>query len=154
VPILRPLRLQIPARIIRQFKKLAKEHFPREAYAFVLGKETSTTLKVEELWVPPDLATYSTPASVSLPRHWAEEVWEYTQENDLDPLGDIHSHPFKQQEYLFATGRPEAVPSEADFRTWTTGVNGICVVVEGKTGKLRSHIRFWGPMIPFIEEVT
>ena len=153
MPVLRPLRLQIPARIIRQFKKLAKTQFPKEAYAFVLGKESPTTLKVEELWIPEDLTAYTTRSSVSLPKHWYTDAWEYAQEHDLDPLGDIHSHPFSHKECEIHPGRPEAVPSEADFKTWTSGVNGICVVTEGKTGRLRANIRFWGPMVPFIEEV-
>jgi proteasome lid subunit RPN8/RPN11 len=56
-------------------------------------------------------------------------------------LGTIHTHP----------NRDEACPSESDFDDALEQgevISGICAIWENKkTGKLKSRVRFWGPLV-------
>ena len=111
---LHPLRVRLCPRVERRFKTLAKDHFPKEAYAYLLGRDGVRSVDVTDLWIPSDLDVYTTQYEVAPPPMWSEEVTDYAKEHELDILGSIHSHPWSQKE-LLGRYRPDHAPSEQDL---------------------------------------
>lgn len=149
---LRTIKVRVPRRLVGDFKLVAKEYFPREAFAYLLGRDAGTLVEVEELFVPEDLDKWVTEVSVELSPGWLVAAKRAAKDLGLTVVGDIHSHPFR---YCELQGlKPEHTPSEVDIDCGLKQIHGICRVLEASTGKLRATTRFWGPQVPVIEELT
>lgn len=142
------IQIEIPNQVIQQFKKQAKAAFPRETFAYLIGRDAGTVVEVESLFVPDGLDSHCTPASVAVQPHWLVDAKEYAADNAAaSVVGTIHSHP-----YTFAESggcRLDRGLSEADHEALRgQGISGVCTVQQAKSGSLRASIRFWGPTIP------
>lgn len=142
----RPIRLKVPTAIQTRIKRLAREAFPKETMAYVIGVTTVCGAEVTDLWVPEDVAAHCTPTSVTVPALWSYEAHEYAREQDAEVLGDVHSHPTPVA--ITSRIRVSAELSEGDLDTRCMGIAGVCLVLEGPTGRLRTRLRWWGPSVP------
>ncbi len=138
------IRIEIPNQVIRQFKKQAKDAFPRETFAYLIGRDAGTVVEIEGLFIPDGLDAHCTPASVVLQPHWRVEALEHAQEDGCEVVGDIHSHPFQFKSWCGTS--PGRIQSEGDLDC-TAGelsIYGIRSVGESKSGRIRPSHRFWG----------
>ncbi len=135
-----PFKVDIPRRLVDEFKKAAKAAFPRETFAYLIGHEAGTSVGVEELYFPEDLDTHTTEESVNVADHWLIDAKAHARDIEATVLGDIHSHPYKHRR---GHGEPDRSPSESDIdRAWSN-LYGICLVRQDKNGRLRASIRFY-----------
>jgi len=150
------LGVEVPARIEARFRKLAREAFPWETIAYVLGFQRDNFILVEDLWVPPDAARYShrrgTRAWIETPDHWIEEAAEQATEDERQLLGDIHSHPYPY--HLCGSFRADSVQSEGDLETTWGLIHAVCSVNESKRGRLATRIKWWGPTVRTVTKTT
>lgn len=145
---LRTIHLKVPAKIVEEFKGQAKRAFPKETFAYLLGRDAGTVVDVEELFVPLDVDERCTETSVAGTLQWIADAKQEATESGLQVVGDIHSHPYRY-EHLY----PTCAPSEGDLDDGFTQIHGICQVRQCKNGLLRTYVRFWGPLIPVIAEI-
>ncbi len=148
--MLLPAKLTISDKLISTFKAKAREKFPREAYAVLLGHgDLATGIVIEDIHFP-DFA--STSDCVYIPEDGYLEIAEQAKEQDMIICGDIHSHPYEHRE----DGKyPDCSRSELDFDYAPAFmVQGICRVTQSATGRLRCVVRFWGPAVPILVTIT
>lgn len=138
--------------MLAEFRKAAKLAFPREAFAYLLGRDAGTLVEIEELYFPEDVAEHATHSSVDVQHHWELDAKTHASDSGLSIVGDLHSHPYN---YLQTDGvRQDCVPSESDHESRCCGIVGICVVTEQRSGQLRSTIKFWPPMTQIETKIT
>lgn len=142
--------LDIPRRFERLIKREAKRAFPREWYAILLGTAAGDHFTVDDLYVPPDLPRFSTPSRVNIQACWYVDAKERGEEERLEIIGDVHSHPYRYQETGGAIqGRVQGEIDLEGQAGWAR-IAGICTVQEVKRGRgmvLRASLRFWGPSV-------
>src|SRR4051794_40876151 len=63
------IQIEIPNQVIRQFKRQAKDAFPRETLAYLIGRDAGTVVEIESLFIPDGLDAHCTPASVVVQDH-------------------------------------------------------------------------------------
>ncbi len=153
---LAPIRLEVPAKLTRDFKRQAKEAFPIETVAYVLGRDAGTIAEAHELYIPDGVQECCT-AHYFIPQpHWAIEAAAAAKDEGLCVLGTIHSHPYTFRE--IGNRKPDRTPSEGDHDSRLlhvgVGIYGICAVQQYENGKLRASIRFWGPTCHLDTQVT
>ena len=148
---LRPIRVEVPRRIINEFKAAAKEAFPRETFAYLLGRDAGTVVEIEELFFPMDVDEWCSENGVMISDEWLPAARSEGAHHGLVVVGDIHSHPFRHKE--LGKVIPGCVPSEIDLEGGSPHISGICAVRELRTGRKISSVRFWGPHFPVIEEI-
>lgn len=149
------LSVRIPKALEQRFKKAAKEAFPNEEYAILLGqKRSAEVFEVVDLYFPPDRDKFCTDRHVDIQPRWFKEARKLAQEAGYRLIGDLHSHPY--------TKMTDASPSECDWdaseypKGWTNGssiVMGICLVVK-RAGKWYSRVRFWPTFRPLRKKVV
>jgi hypothetical protein len=147
----RPIKVQIPDRLLRRFKTLSKDAFPKETFAYLIGHAAGDNVEIVELFVPDDVDRYATPGRIHPHPHWHDEARSYAQEHLAEVIGDIHSHPYRRSE--LGTLIPDRSQSEQDLDSGGSWISGICVVTEGKDKRRRARVRFWGPIVPVIENI-
>jgi proteasome lid subunit RPN8/RPN11 len=143
-----PVRVEIPGRLVDEFKATAKRVFPNEAAAFLIGDDAGDYVAVDELYIPEDLEHLTSCGTVTLQHHWDMEAREQAQDSGLSIVGTLHSHPYRYGEYI---GYLDGAPSEGDHSDLALqkyGIVGICVVAQLKGGALRSSIKFFSPSPP------
>lgn len=153
IPRLPSLQLIIPPSLECQFRGLARQSFPKETLAYLLGYDLGARLEITRLWVPgPELMT-ATLNSVTLEDHIDWEACQAARDEDPDlcVLGDLHSHPFRRDDVLHcrrANLQPSAAPSDVDWhhRSGLRWITGICLITEGPAGRLTTRFRYWGPL--------
>lgn len=129
----------IPQKIRKDLSNIAKADYPNEVFAFILGEVSGDDYRIQKLYFPEAKAT---PVSIHF-KIGPElvEALEEAAEDNLKILGDVHSHP----------GFVEACPSEHDwinckeFKDFyiKCPIMGILGVFPGKSGKLRTRLKFW-----------
>lgn len=141
---LSPIQLAVPEKLVREFKAKAKELFPREKYALVLGElGDQAQLKVAEFYYP---RLKSNARNVFLEPEVLAEANEYAKEHDMQVLGDIHSHCYDSE--FVSHGGTDRARSEADhYYAPLFIVQGICVVTKYPK-VVRASVKWWGPAIP------
>lgn len=149
---LRSITVEVSRSLVDQFKAVAKEHFPREAFAYLLGRDAGTLIEIEDLFVPEDLDKHCSDMGFEIQDSWTLAAKAAAKEQGLVIVGDIHSHPFRNGEWS-RRFKPEPTPSVEDIDAGLHCVNAICLVLECKTGRLRSSVRFWGPQVPVKEHI-
>lgn len=122
--MLRPIKVEVPRSVARQFRELSKRQFPKEAFAVLIGRSAGTIVEVEELWIPDDLDEHTSTLEVRVQLDWWKDANKAAKELGLEIVGDIHSHCYELAE-----------------------LTGICQVTENKQRERRARIRFWGPQI-------
>jgi hypothetical protein len=147
----RPLRIEVSRRVIERFKRAAREAFPRETFAFLVGQDAGDLVIVEDLFIPEDVAEWCTRGAVYAPPQWEIEARIAAAEDGAKVVGDIHSHP---RPYEVWRGQlTERTPSEGDHAIGWRGICGICVVSETRNKKRRASVRFYGPAWKVEEKV-
>ena len=140
------LPLKVHRSVVAKFKRKAKELWPKECFAYLLGTTQFGHLEILDIWIPEDIEKHVTSESIYLQDSWVPEVLEYCEEQDLTPLGTIHSHPYTYTEVKLRKFPPDHSTSEADSLSGITAkVHGICRILESKNVRLTATIRFWGP---------
>jgi proteasome lid subunit RPN8/RPN11 len=146
-----PFTVEIPRRLVEEFKNAAKRAFPRETFAYLIGHEAGTSVGIEELYFPDGLEKHTTEAAVNVQPHWLIDAQAHARDIEATVLGDIHSHPFKHRR---GHGEPDRSPSESDIdRAWSN-LYGICLVRQDKNGRLFSSIRFYSRQPEVITRIT
>lgn len=147
------IHLHVPKKIEREFVAAAKQLYPKEAYAYLLGTLAGDTVHIDELYIPDDTAYFASEVEVVPQPHWRAEALAQADESALILVGDIHSHPFPYTGTLIN----DHAQSEGDLDYPNNFlINGICIVqnVGVKKQRLRASIRWWGTSIRVIEHVT
>ena len=153
--LFRQMRIRMTQRVRRTFIARVKANFPCEALGYMIGRtDENYTLQVEEIFFPHDLDAACTPSQVNVKHSWLRHARRRARQLKAIVLGDIHSHPYTQEELARYKISPDCSPSEGDLARSSLGlVAGICLVKQGVDGKLRTRIKFWGPMVPVSEVV-
>ena len=149
---LRNIRICVGRKLIGEFKKEAKAVFPRETFAYLLGRDAGTVVEIEELFFPPDVNDYCSENSVTIGEDWLYSAKEHAKESSLSVVGDIHSHPYRHRD--IGRLKPDCAPSAQDMDCGIPHISAICQVRERRDGSLISSVRFWGPMFPVSEEIS
>lgn len=149
---LRPIKVCVSRGLINEFKKEAREAFPKETFAYLLGRDAGTLVEIEELFTPMDVDEWCTETSVDISDEWLPAARKHAREHGLAVVGDIHSHPFRYGE--IGKLKPECAPSEQDIDGGMPWIAGICQVQQRRGGSLITKLRFWGPMFPVVEQLT
>ncbi len=139
------MRAEIDSSVLREFRAIARNHFPREAYAFLFGKQLRNGRIRVVACYEPDLY-YHSETTVRVPLESCQGAQARADEKGLQIVGDIHSHPRQFEHWNGYTG--ERSPSEDDLIAGTLGLAGICVVSEQRDGRLRTSIQFFGQTQP------
>lgn len=129
----------IPQKIRKDLSNIAKADYPNEVFAFILGEVSGDEYRIQKLYFPEVKAT-ETGIFFEISPAISEALEEAAEEN-LKLLGDVHSHP----KFI------DASPSEHDWLNCKTFKNfyvkcpimGILGVFPGKSGKLRTRLKFW-----------
>lgn len=153
--LFRQMRIKTPARVRRTFIDRVRANFPCEALGYLIGRtDEQYTLNVEEIFFPHDLDEHCTPTQVNVRHSWLRDARRRARQLKAIVLGDIHSHPYTQEELSRYKIAPDCSPSEGDLARSSLGlIAGICLVKQGADGKLRTRIKYWGPMVPIREVV-
>ena len=141
-PAIGSVVIQVTKRLTEEFKKKAKQTFPNEAFAYLLGTSDAEKIVVERLFFPVNADAHCGPNFVHVQPEWWKEAKKEAKHNGMSLIGDIHSHPYKVH-----AKNTDTSPSETD---WDSLINGhimaICVIKQLKNGHLRARTKFWGPM--------
>ena len=138
-----PIRVQVSRRVIGQFKRAAKEAFPRETWAYLLGEDAVDLVVAEGLYFPRDVEKHCTTRNTHIQPHWDAEAADVARDEGLTVVGTIHSHPYTYREC--GGSIRDGAPSEKDHLCGWSGIYGICVVAEQRSGRLISRIQFFPP---------
>ncbi len=145
---LKPFNIVVRGSVEKEFKSAAKEAFPKETFAYLLGHSFADRGIIEDLYFPQDVGQFCTTDTVYVQPRWLREAKQYARSIELAVIGEIHSHPytyFSGAESIIRAGR---ILSESDFDRKPFGINGLCVVVERKSGQLVSSCRYYPPIRP------
>jgi proteasome lid subunit RPN8/RPN11 len=125
----------VDQRLLRGFRKRALEAYPKEHLESIWGKIDGLNLKIYS--IHPYEKEHATGSSVTVSGKHVDEDQDEANENGLQVLGGIHTHP----------GLPGegAAPSEQDWsdaREHNELLIGICGIHKNKTRR-STRIRFY-----------
>lgn len=135
----------VPNSVFAKFHKRAKESFPNEMFAFLLGSVKEGVYNITDIFFPTDVERYCRSNAVLVQASWYKEVKKYCKIHSLKLICDYHSHPYDKAE--MSKGKPDTAPSEQDWdSTKPCDIMAICLVTECRDGRLRARTKFWGPL--------
>lgn len=67
---LRTIQVHVSRTLINEFKKEAREAFPKETFAYLLGRDAGTIVEIEELFIPLDADEWCTETGVEISDEW------------------------------------------------------------------------------------
>jgi proteasome lid subunit RPN8/RPN11 len=140
--------VHLPKSLAGEFKRAAKNIFPVESYAILLGKVAKNGVyRVTELYFPPDAPRFSTDEIVNIQDSWWKDARLLARERKLSLLGDVHSHCFPVSFVPDKSGQPSTADLERfDFLRRKTRLSapifGICCVYPSKRG-YEGRFKFW-----------
>lgn len=136
--------VELPPKLLRKFKQLAKNAWPKEAYALLIGQIIGDTIFVDDLWLPPGQqevaseSTVCTQNNVSVFEGWWADAIEEVKETGHIIVGDIHSHPYDDHHTF------DASPSEVDWLCPLRGqIQIVCATQKRKSGRFRFKLMVW-----------
>ncbi len=137
---MRAITLSVPRKLVEAFKKRARDQFPKELYAVLIGHDYHDKIEVLDFFYP---NFKSNRFFVWCDDQGYIEAVEHAAELELTIVGDIHSHC-----YAHNVGADHS-KSEIDH-AWghKLTIQGICRVLEFPSGLRRATVKFWGPTIP------
>jgi proteasome lid subunit RPN8/RPN11 len=130
--------------LIREFHKKAKESFPNETFAFLLGSNENDGITIKEVFFPSNVEKYCRPDVILVQDSWYKEVKKYCKKTGSSIVADYHSHPYNKKEVFLH--KRDAAPSEQDYESISGQAMAICLITECKNGHLRARTKFWGSM--------
>lgn len=144
--VFKPLTLVVPQSITRQFVAQAKEAYPRETLAYLIGTQgEGLSMTAECLWVPPDLESRCKEDGINIQGSWFRGARRFAKRSHMVVLGDIHSHPYPYSDRLIV----DCAPSEVDWDRARPGlIQGICRIKQRPDKRLTARVRYWGPILP------
>ena len=140
---MRTHRIDWPDIIATRWHRECRRAWPLEAFAYLLGRRAGLAHFVEGIWLPADLERFSTPNSLSIPQRWMREALEHAEDEGLEVIGDIHSHPYPYSETNGAF--VEAIPSEGDHAQGWHLIAGVTALCETQSGRKLCRTRFYAP---------
>lgn len=144
--------VEFPRTLAEEFKIYAKNAFPREEYAILLGTATkSGVYRPSHLYFPPDTPLYSTAEWVEPQDSWWKEARKEAKDRSLVVLGDLHSHAYESGWEPDKTAGPSATDLERGsyLRKKTRRsrpIFGICSIFPSERG-YEAVFRFWAATI-------
>lgn len=152
------LKINVTTEVTDEFTARAKDSFPNETFAYLVGKYvTPDHVEVTKIIVPENVDAHCSPAEVDVQDKWLKAAKRKAKSEGLVVVGDIHSHPYSAAEIAARRPhKPDTSPSESDLeRSLCAGpIMAICLVTESKAGRLTARIRFWSPMNRIQEVVS
>jgi len=151
------VKVIVPSEITNEFKKKAKSVFPNEAFAYLLGHDENDVVVVDELFFPKDVDSFCTPTHVLMQWAWEKEAKRRAKKIGCKIVGDWHSHPYTHDELTIEKRRVDLAPSQQDWEAFQQNklqLMGLCVVTETKNKRLRTQMKFWGPVTPLLVKET
>lgn len=148
---LKTVNARMPARLVDDFKRQAKEAFPHETLSYLIGVDAGTDVEICRLWTPENVDEAGSESQILIFDEWPVLAREYAREHDMTVLGTVHSHPYRCKHVENKASLSwDATPSEGDFINAVElgPLIAICTVTETRTHSLRSSFRLWGPMVP------
>jgi proteasome lid subunit RPN8/RPN11 len=142
------MTVEFPKALAGKYKREAKNIFPVECYAILLGKVTKKGVyRVTELYFPPDAPSFSTDEIVDVQDSWWKDARVLAREKKLSLLGDLHSHCWPPSYAPDKSGQPSTADLERfDFLRRKTRlpapIFGICCVYPSKRG-YEGVFKFW-----------
>ena len=129
-----------------KFRQRVRRAYPKERIELIWGRKTGPSTFHIHLF---DHVKHKATTLSCTPDEKDVEVSEQeAKECGLVLLGTVHSHP----------ERTEAAPSETDFDSAVEDfeiISGIAAVWKDKsTGRLRTRIRFWAPLLGVTAELV
>jgi len=125
-------KVKVKRGALNHFRKLAREAFPLEIQAVLVGKIISVNeVEIVKFVYAKEYAT-QTGGSVQWYQAEFDKVKEQAAKMDLRVVGDIHTHPSW-----------DAVMSKSDYEACITEQLSICGIVSVLKNKTR--VRFWVP---------
>ena len=141
----RPVVIQVSSKVAALFKKGAKESFPNETFAYLLGHKETGRIVIDDLFFPTNVDKFCGRSIVKVQVACVAEAKRYAKKNSMMILGDIHSHPYNKKEVKIYNA--DTSPSEGDWnRSKADYVMAICLVTECQNRNLRARTKFWGPI--------
>jgi proteasome lid subunit RPN8/RPN11 len=143
--VYKPVTIYVSKKIIGAFKQKAKENFPREVFAYLLGHTNEEKIVIDSLFYPTNVDSHCTPCHVNIQPNWRSEAKREAKQTGTQILGDCHSHPYQYDQK--SSHFSDTSPSETDWdSTYNGEISAICVVQQIKNERLRARIKFWAPM--------
>ncbi len=131
-----------------RFEESAKLAFPKEKFAFLLGRRRKGgVLQILGFYTPKNADKFCSQTGVRVQRHWLPEAEKAAEGEGMVVLGDIHSHTYSHEEIQTSFIVPDCAPSEFDLignQHWGD-IFGICSVIQQKNGSKKTRVKYWGP---------
>lgn len=125
-------KVKVKRGALNHFRKLAREAFPLEIQAILIGRIISVNeVEIVKFVYAKRYATQER-GTVQWYQEDFDKVKEQAAKMDLRVVGDIHSHPSW-----------DAVMSKSDYEACITEQLSVCGIVSINKGKTR--VRFWVP---------
>jgi proteasome lid subunit RPN8/RPN11 len=141
----RPYRIVCPRRLVEDFKRVALDRHPREAYAVFFGRFEGTKVDIQDVWYPEDQGKFATTSAIETiagrPAWWMKAL-DIADSGGLEIVGDIHSHPETDPKRL-----KDPSPSYADWKIYQgpKWIRAICVVCK-RPRSVKFRVTFWPPL--------
>jgi proteasome lid subunit RPN8/RPN11 len=131
--------VQLTRSLKRRITESAKEAYPLEDFAILLGVVTDSYFKIGDIYYPANRLDKATENSVKVDLGWYEEARKYARGSNYYVIGDVHSHPMTDDYDI------DLAPSECDWQgSGQDWLMGICTVRENrKTTKKRGYFSWW-----------
>lgn len=143
------MTVHLPRRLWNSLRIAARDAFPNEEFAILLGKRLKNKdYQIKYLFFPPNRSDTEDPVYVNTQNIWYEAAEKLAKQFKLEVLGDIHTHCYDSSKVV---GVPGAHPSEIDWigaeslRLQTGGkyrLMGIVRVLK-KGKRMLCTVRFW-----------
>lgn len=130
-----------PKQVIDQFKEAAKEAYPLETIAYLIGYVQGSKCTVTSLYFSKSNKG-CTKVGINTHGNCKVAAKKLAASQNQMVVGDIHSHPYNSVMTDLAPSTTDWLNQERDLH-----LMGICVVYPLKNGSKRAHVRFWGPAI-------
>lgn len=155
IPRIPSIQLKVDPGVERRFRQQAREAFPKETLAYLMGHDYGNRMEVVDLWVPPADLTKATSYYIDLAEHIDWEAAEYAKSEGLQLLGDIHTHPWTHSEVDLRRRIRFSSPISPSASDWDRleGVRwlmGICLIEQMANQRLRCQFRYWGPITQIV----
>jgi proteasome lid subunit RPN8/RPN11 len=137
------VKLLIDRRILNGFRRRCLAKYPKEHVESVYGRIANDTVEIHGFG---KIEHEATKTYVTYDDEELEDGQDEAEELKLEALGTAHSHP----------NCSSAEPSEHDWIAGTHDgelVMGIVAIYKSSSGRLRSRVKWWQPLLPLTTEI-
>jgi proteasome lid subunit RPN8/RPN11 len=134
------MTVHVSRRLLDHFRREAKQAYPKEAYAILIGKIRGDQVSVTQLFIPDNQRAKATPDQIEVAASWREEAYHLANAAGEQVLGDLHSHT---PTCTLSRWRGDSAPSEGDWKCASEYIHAICTIYKYPTGRMVARITFW-----------